>query len=188
MEDNESNQNETEHFLASGFVPLVDTFPIVLAVFIVATNGLALFLFVTKHRLRNITNTLLVSLAISDLTTGLFGIPFYLVCSATQHKLCMTATLCWRFTTTSTVLHLLAVTIDRYVAIVHAIRYHTIVTRSRSNAAIFIMWSLSAFVSLIQLAWRLDQDELERLSEEEREEMIMQYYSVTGVYQVVILV
>lgn len=148
---NQTDQDDP-HEVTVGFIPIVDTVPVVLAVLIIAANGIGILLFIRNRRLRNTTNTFLVSLAISDLTTGLFAIPFYLVCSATQSTLCTTALLFWRFTTTSTVLHLLVVTLDRYVAIVHAIRYHTIVTRSRASLAIFIIWALSLFVSLIQLS------------------------------------
>lgn len=149
----QADQADEDHDGNIGFVPVVDTLPVILAFLIIITNGLGIFLFIRNRRLRNITNTFLVSLAISDLLTGLFAIPFYLVCSATQSTLCRVTILFWRFTTTSTVLHLLVVTLDRYAAIVHAIRYHAIITRSRANIAIFTTWTLSLIVSLVQLFW-----------------------------------
>lgn len=184
---NQTDEEDHEDFIV-GFLPSVDTLPVILAILIIVTNGLGILLFARNRRLRNITNTFLVSLAISDLTTGLFAIPFYLVCSTTQYMLCTTAKLCWRFTTTSTVLHLLMVTLDRYVAIVHAIRYHTIITRARAKAAIFTVWALAAFVTLIQLSWpTLQQIEEQQLSTEEEEEQETLYYKARNIYQLVML-
>lgn len=176
---------EEDHGSPNGFVPVVDTFPIVLAVGIIFANILGLVLFTRNRRLRNITNTFLVSLAISDLLTGLFGIPFYLICSATvQQDYCQTTMLCWRFTTTSTVLHLLAVTLDRYAAIVHAIRYHTIVTRGVATTTILMIWLTSIFVSLIQLSWQPDGEEVAKMTKEEFDEALETYRHRTSTYSI----
>ncbi|XP_031575153.1 beta-1 adrenergic receptor-like [Actinia tenebrosa] len=191
MENNTSKIEETDEMeedhdeSAKGFEAVVDTFPIILAVFIIIANSLGLVLFARNRRLRTITNTFLVSLAISDLLTGLFGIPFYLICSAvTQQDYCRTAMLCWRFTSTSTVLHLLAVTLDRYAAIVHAIRYHTIVTRTVAKTTILMIWLTSFFVSLIQLSWQPNDEELSEMSDEEMEQAWETYKRKTSIYLV----
>lgn len=172
-----------ESGLSQGFVPTVDTFPIILAVFIIIANSLGIGLFVRNRRLRNNTNAFLVSLAISDLLTGLFCIPFYLICSATvEDGYCTATMLFWRFTTTSTVLHLLAVTLDRYAAIVQAIRYHTMVTRKIATTTILLIWLTSLFVSLIQLAWKTPERELSKMTEKELEEAFETYKHQTSIY------
>lgn len=185
MDHNGSLYNHTDEedgHESGGFVAMLDTPAIILAVLIIVTNGVVLWLFGKNHRLRNITNTFLVSLAISDLTTGVLGIPFYLVCSVTQKTLCYTTEIFWRFSSTSTVLHLLVVTLDRYAAIVHAIRYISIVTRARACVAIISVWSLAAIVALIKLSWPNIEDVKRRNGSEEEMQKVE---TMTGVFQAI---
>ena len=65
------------------FKPVYDSLLIALAFFIIAINVLVVYLFLRKDYLRTKTNSFLVSLAFSDLLTGIVAIPFYLYCSLT---------------------------------------------------------------------------------------------------------
>lgn len=167
--DSESGigENSGDGEMEPSFTAEFDTFPIVLAIFIIAVNLTVIILFIRHRTLRTVTNSFLVSLASSDLLAGLCGIPFVLYCSAT-HKftICAITTLIWRFLSVSTVLHILLVSVDRYIAIVHAMRYHNIVTRRAFFALTTLAWTIAAFVSLIQLTWQIHlSEEAQKTSE-----------------------
>ena len=137
-----------------------DTFPIVLAIFIIAVNLTVIILFVRHRTLRSVTNSFLVSLAASDLLAGLCGIPATLYCSATHSfTTCAISNLTWRFISVSTVVHILLVSVDSYIAITHAMRYHNIVTQRAFFALVSLAWFMAAFVSLIQLSWQVGRSE-----------------------------
>ena len=138
-----------------GFSAEFDTYPIVLAIFIIAVNLTVIILFIRNRSLRTVTNSFLISLAASDLLAGLVGIPVQIWCSAIQdNTICPISLLIWQFISVSTVLHILLVSVDRYIAIAHAMRYHNIVTRKVFFVLTALAWSAAAFVSLIQLSWR----------------------------------
>ena len=151
-----------------GFSAEFDTFPIVLAFFIAALNSFILFLVARVRFLRTVTNFILFSLAFSDLLSGVMGIPFYLACSAIQETpVCGITQVLTKFFSISIVLHLLLVSIDRHVAVVHAIRYRSLVTKRRTLHCLLSVWIIAIFVSLIQLSWiGLDVDVNEDSEEE----------------------
>lgn len=144
-----------EEIIMEEFSVEFDTFPVVLACFIIAVNLTVIILFVRNRSLRTVTNSFLVSLAASDLLAGLVGIPLSISCSVFRdNTFCPPAQMIWRFISVSTVLHILLVSVDRYIAIKYAIRYHNIVTRKVFFALTTLAWTSAAFVSLIQLSWR----------------------------------
>lgn len=162
-----SGEYSGEEMSAKGFSAEFDSFPIILAIFIVATNLTVIVLFIRNRSLKTVTNSFLVSLAASDLLAGLLGIPLYISCSVFRdNTFCPPAQLIWRFISVSTVLHILVVSVDRYIAIKYAMRYHNIMTRNTFFALTTLAWTLAAFVSLVQLSWR----EHASIDEEEEEE------------------
>lgn len=131
-----------------------DIFPLLLAVLIVMINFWVLYLVFRYKILRTVTNYILSSLAFSDLLTGLLSIPFFVTCNIMRNvSFCLTSDALLRFTSISTVAHLLAVTVDRYLAIMHALRYPTIMTKGRGGCLLTFIWITSAFLSLIQFSW-----------------------------------
>lgn len=132
-----------------------DTFPVVLACFIVILNVMVIVMFIRNRSLRTVTNSFLVSLAVSDLLAGLVGIPLAITCTIFRdNNVCPPSVLIWRFISVSTVLHIVLVSVDRYIAIRHAIRYHCIMTRKVFFALTTLAWTSATFVTLIQLSWR----------------------------------
>ncbi|XP_078370867.1 histamine H2 receptor-like [Oculina patagonica] len=158
-----------EDMFLEGFSAEFDTYPIILAIFIIVVNLTVIILFIRNRSLRTVTNSFLISLAASDLLAGLVGIPMVICCSAFgDNTFCPISLLIWRFISVSTVLHILLVSVDRYIAITHAMRYHNIVTRTVFFTLTILAWSAAAFVSLIQLSWRadaeMDEDEEEQVN------------------------
>lgn len=143
-----------EFYVAGYFNPKADVLPIVLAVLIIFINTVILFLMSRKKYLRSITNLLLCSLAVSDLLTGLVSVPLFITCNIVrQPAICIMEELMARFVSTSIVCHLMSVTMDRYLAIIHPLRYSSLVTRPRCILVILLIWLLSATTALVQLSW-----------------------------------
>ena len=158
-------ENSSDHVNISGgeasfnksyFEPLYDGCLVALCLAVVCINALVLMLYTCRQQLRTKTNTLLVSLATSDLLMGLCGIPLYIACNAIREEsVCIAQVVVYRFFAVSTMLHIFAVTSERYFCVVHPLQYITIVTRQRVMRAITTIWAISLFVALIQLSWVL---------------------------------
>ncbi|XP_031548936.1 octopamine receptor beta-2R-like [Actinia tenebrosa] len=149
-----ATDNDDHSDLNSGFSVKFDVLPITLAVLIIAFNGLVLLLVVRRKQLRNAANYMLCSLALSDTLTGLVCVPLVIACNILREDMvCILSENFLRFTSISTVLHLLAITADRYLAIVHSLRYYILVTPRRGFASMAIIWSVSVIVAFVQLIW-----------------------------------
>lgn len=145
---------------------------------IVAVNGLVIFLICQRKKLRTITNMFLTSLAFSDLMSGLVGTPLLVICLRKDIiKVCVSSTIFIRFTAISSVCHVLLIASDRYIFIVHDMKYHSFVTKWRAIAAIFVIWQLSFLASIIQLSWH-NLDEAALTEFETRTEDIDTKYSL----------
>ncbi|KAK3732419.1 hypothetical protein QZH41_006417 [Actinostola sp. cb2023] len=133
---------------------LYDCFLGVLSLLIVVINVLVLCVFVHKPQIRTKTNCLLASLAASDLSMGLIGIPMYIGGVITDISwLYITASVLYRFIAVSTMFHIFAITVERYVFIIHPMKYVNVVKRRRLYGLIAFIWLFSLFIALIQLAW-----------------------------------
>lgn len=153
------NTEQDEGGYAPGFSPQSDSFPIAIAILIIGVNCWVITLVVLKRNLRTVTNYILTSLAISDLCTGAIAIPLYLSCNIIlETRICTADMIAMRFISISTVLHILTMTIDRYICIVYALRYMSWVTKRRGFQVITLIWLLSFLMALVQLAW-YDADE-----------------------------
>ncbi|XP_078379029.1 adenosine receptor A2b-like [Oculina patagonica] len=138
----------------SYFNPVFDGLLIVLSLLVVGVNLLVISLFFYREYLQTKTNSLLISLAVSDLMVGLLGIPLNIACNAVlEQGVCIAAALIYRFIAVSTMYHILVVTLERYIYVMYPMKYINIVTGPRLFKAIAGLWLFSLFVSLIQLAW-----------------------------------
>ena len=104
-------------------VSLIVTFSF-MCLLIVAVNGLVVFLIQKKESLRTLTNMFLASLALSDLMSGLVGIPLLVICLVRDLiNVCVSSAIFIRFTAISSVCHVLLIACDRYIFIVHGMQY-----------------------------------------------------------------
>lgn len=153
---NQSKADEQDGWASSYFVPAYDSSLIVLCVAIICVNTLVLVLYSKRRQLRTKTNTLLVSLATSDLLMGLFGVPLFIACKAFLNgDVCIVQGVVFRFIAVSTMFHILAITAERYFCVLHPMQYINIVTGKRILRVIACIWAISLFVALIQLSWVL---------------------------------
>lgn len=130
---------------------------IVVSTLIVILNSIVLALMRRKERLQTLSNTILASLAVSDLLSGLFGIALFFGCSvaimAGHIALCVSSTLFMRFTAVSTVLHFLLVACDRHIMITFSLRYQALVNKCRVRGALIAIWLMSTLVATVELTW-----------------------------------
>ena len=119
---------------------------------------------VTIHAIRKTSSlpktlkTLLLSLAVSDVGVGLLVQPFYislLVKGIQQDDPgCKTKTFSFiiaYFFSTASFLGVVAVSVDRFLAIHLHLRYQELVTHKRVVAVVIAIWALSIFLPLMML-------------------------------------
>ena len=119
----------------------------VLSFLTIIGNGFTIFVVCSRRNLRTKTNAFIVSLAVADFCVGLSVIPSLFACDITntcywpQHLRSWVNILRWLFSNTS-VVNLCGLVLDRFIAIVHPLKYITLMTRRRITQAIFFSWAL----------------------------------------------
>jgi len=127
---------------------------------VVVGNSLVIAAVFTHRNLRTVTNTFIVSLAVSDLLLGAVVLPFssvnqvlgwwpfgWIWCSA---WLAIDVWVC-----TASILNLCAISLDRYLAISRPFRYPLLVSPTRAKVAVAVVWTLAMAICLPPLfGWR----------------------------------
>ena len=119
----------------------------VLSFLTIIGNGFTIFLVCSRRNLRTKPNAFIVSLAVADFCVGLSVIPSLFFCDITntchwpQRWLSWVNFIRWLFSYTS-VANLCSLVLDRFIAIVHPLKYITLMTRRRITQAIFFSWAL----------------------------------------------
>ena len=108
----------------------------------------------SRRNLRTKTNAFIVSLAVADFCVGLSVIPSLFLCDFTntchwpQHSRSWVNFIRWLFSNTS-VVNLCGLVLDRFIAIVHPLKYITLMTRRRIIQVIFFSWVLPASYNVL---------------------------------------
>ncbi|CAH3195577.1 unnamed protein product, partial [Porites evermanni] len=119
----------------------------VLSFLAITGNGFTIFLVCSRRNLRTKPNVFIVSLAVADFCVGLSVIPSLFFCDITntcywpQRWLSWVNFIRWLFSYTS-VVNLCGLVLDRLIAIVHPLKYITLMTRRRIIQVIFFSWVL----------------------------------------------
>ena len=132
---------------------------VLLGIIIIVTlfgNILVVTAVVKFHRLRTVTHSFVVSLAIADITVALLVMPYSLLYNVYG---------LWRFgwifcyfwiscdvtCCTSSILHLCIISLDRYIAINHPLTYHSRMTQRRAYIFMGVAWGLSVAISFVPI-------------------------------------
>lgn len=126
----------------------------------VGGNVLVCLAVCASRRLRCLTNCFIVSLAVTDLLLGLLVLPFSALLQLSgewplgpgfcNFYISMDVMLC-----TASILTLLAISVDRYLAVTMPLRYPSLVLPWRVAAALVSVWTMSVALSFlpIQMGW-----------------------------------
>ncbi|KAK1797694.1 hypothetical protein P4O66_008063 [Electrophorus voltai] len=128
---------------------------ILTVVVITVTGNILVIMAVTLERkLQNATNYFLMSLAIADMLLGLLVMPVSMVTILYGYSWPLPAILCpvWIYfdvlLSTASIMHLCAISLDRYVAIRNPFSHTRSNSRSRARAKIAAVWTISAGISM----------------------------------------
>ncbi|XP_031549845.1 5-hydroxytryptamine receptor 2A-like [Actinia tenebrosa] len=124
-----------------------------LSILVALTNGLVFVLFIKRKKLRTPANYLLVSLAVADFITGTVNIPLFIAYLSTlDHQILLIFDPFNKLTAILTAYHILAVTAEKYIAIVKPLRHHS-ANPKMPFIVLGIVWLISSVVAVIPSFW-----------------------------------
>ncbi|XP_042365779.1 adenosine receptor A2b-like [Plectropomus leopardus] len=130
---------------------------LVIACLSVAGNVLVCWAVCLNSNLQSITNFFVMSLAVADIAVGLLAIPFAITISTgfcANFFGCLFIACFVLILTQSSIFSLLAIAVDRYIAIKNPLRYNSLVTGKRAKGIIALCWVLSVGIGLTpMLGW-----------------------------------
>ncbi|KAL0965396.1 hypothetical protein UPYG_G00280730 [Umbra pygmaea] len=130
---------------------------LVIACLAVIGNMLVCWSVCINSNLHSITNFFVVSLAVADIAVGLLAIPFAITISTgfcANFYGCLFIACFVLVLTQSSIFSLLAIAVDRYIAIKSPLRYNGLVTAGRAQGIIAVCWVLSVGIGLTpMLGW-----------------------------------
>uniref|UniRef100_A0A7N6BNM1 G-protein coupled receptors family 1 profile domain-containing protein n=1 Tax=Anabas testudineus TaxID=64144 RepID=A0A7N6BNM1_ANATE len=113
------------------------------------------------RQLHTPTNLLLLSLAVSDLLVGLIVMPFQILltepCWFLGDFICTMYFLLGFITICASVVNMVLISVDRYVAICDPLHYSTKITQSRIQLFVLLCWLYCVFYSFLFLSDNLKQ-------------------------------
>nr|XP_027206340.1 probable G-protein coupled receptor No18 [Dermatophagoides pteronyssinus] len=129
---------------------------VALIIVTIVGNVLVIIVVVRFHRMRTVTNILLASLAIADITVASLVMPFTVVYDLYRFwpwgpVLCHFWISCDVMCCTASILHLCCVAIDRFWAITRPLRYRSLISKRRLFCCILSIWLCSAAISFIPI-------------------------------------
>uniref|UniRef100_A0A914EJA1 G-protein coupled receptors family 1 profile domain-containing protein n=1 Tax=Acrobeloides nanus TaxID=290746 RepID=A0A914EJA1_9BILA len=144
IDEIDKNLQLTWHYLILAVVPIA----------CIVGNCLVIAAVWTTRSLQTPTNYLLVSLAVADLVVGTCVMPFSIYLSINGLHWHLPAELCYFYccldvaASTSSIIHLVIISIDRLVAATKPAEYKTLKHRKRVYLAIGLAWGFSICLSL----------------------------------------
>lgn len=132
--------------------PFYVVIEVVIAVLSISGNILVCWAVAINTTLKNATNYFLVSLAVADILVGCLAIPFAITISLgiiLDFYGCLFLACFVLVLTQSSIFSLLAIAIDRYLAVKIPLRYNELMTGKTAREIIAILWILSFVIGLI---------------------------------------
>ncbi|XP_019750779.1 adenosine receptor A2b [Hippocampus comes] len=125
---------------------------VVIALLSISGNVLVCWAVAINTTLKNATNYFLVSLAVADILVGCLAIPFAITISIgirLDFYGCLFLACFVLVLTQSSIFSLLAIAIDRYLAVKIPLRYKELMTGKTAREIIAILWILSFVIGLV---------------------------------------
>ncbi|XP_055912342.1 uncharacterized protein LOC129946244 [Eupeodes corollae] len=153
------DDGDEEDFSTPLNIPYV-VFEILVAIFAIVGNLMVIIVFHRERKLRRRTNYYIVSLAIADFLVGLLGVPFAVLASVglprNLHACLFTVSLLVVLCTIS-IFCLVAVSVDRYWAILYPMAYSRNVRTKTAIGIISMCWVAGTIVGFLPLfGWHAD--------------------------------
>ncbi|XP_020610442.1 trace amine-associated receptor 9-like [Orbicella faveolata] len=127
---------------------LLNSFGWILSIITAAGNGFVVLLVAKNRRLHSSANKFVLSLAVADFGVGITVFPSSYFCNYSMAcNLSVQKAFFWFFLHSS-VTNLCSLTWDRYLAIVHPLKYNTSMTVRRPGIVILIAWLIPLAISL----------------------------------------
>ncbi|XP_045910109.1 adenosine receptor A2b-like [Micropterus dolomieu] len=128
---------------------------LIIAVLAIIGNFLVCLAVTRNKKLRTVTNYFLVSLAVADILVGLVAIPCAVLTDLGQPRhnlpLCLVLLSILMVLTQSSILSLLAVAAERYMAILLPFQYQRVMSPRNARLALLVTWGLGAISGSVPL-------------------------------------
>ncbi|XP_071319942.1 adenosine receptor A1-like [Trachinotus anak] len=128
---------------------------LLIAVLAITGNFLVCLAVTRNKKLRTVTNYFLVSLAVADILVGLVAIPCAVLTDLGQPRhnlpLCLVLLSILMVLTQSSILSLLAVAAERYMAILLPFQYQRMMSPRNAQLALLVTWGLGAISGSVPL-------------------------------------
>ncbi|XP_074133416.1 5-hydroxytryptamine receptor 2C [Sminthopsis crassicaudata] len=127
---------------------------LIVIIITVAGNILVILAVTMEKKLQNATNFFLMSLAVADMLVGLLVMPVSVVTILYEYTWPLPKQLCPMWISldvlfsTASIMHLCAISLDRYIAIRNPIEHSRFNSRTKAILKIAIVWTISMAVSL----------------------------------------
>ncbi|XP_068743674.1 adenosine receptor A2a-like [Montipora capricornis] len=125
----------------------------IIAVLTITGNCLIIYFITCRRHLRVTSNWFVLSLAIADFCIGLFVTLSEFACKFYFRCDWYLQIVFYNFLLFSSTTNLWAMAIDRYIGIVHSLRYASLVTSKRVIAMVAIAWSSTFAATFVRLLW-----------------------------------
>ncbi|XP_018020834.1 probable G-protein coupled receptor No9 [Hyalella azteca] len=121
---------------------------ILINILVVAGNTLVIAAVFTSTKLRSVTNLFIVSLAVADMSLGIMVLPFSVTVEVFDTWLfgplwCSVWLAVDVWMSTSSILNLVVISFDRYVAVTRPVSYPNLMTSTRAKILIGVVWVTS---------------------------------------------
>ncbi|XP_051284332.1 adenosine receptor A1-like isoform X1 [Dicentrarchus labrax] len=128
---------------------------LIIAVLAIIGNFLVCLAVTRNKKLRTVTNYFLVSLAVADILVGLVAIPCAVLTDLGQPRhnlpLCLVMLSMLIVLTQSSILSMLAVAAERYMAILLPFQYQRVMSPGNARLALLLTWGLAAISGSVPL-------------------------------------
>lgn len=138
---------------------LMGTVMILMIIVSLFGNSLVIILIYKFERLRNITNTLLCSLAVSDLLSPIFRVTFIAISQligrwSFRCSWCAASSQIGIFFCAASIAHLCVITLERYIKIVHPYRHNMWLSKRAAHVTVFIIWMISVGLAVLPFIFK----------------------------------